>query len=337
MSRSSALGLVTPVYNGVKYIVETARSVASQLRTGDRYVVVDDGSTDDTRSRLMAAGLPIELIAQENAGETFAVNAGIAYLQHDIIGVVNADDPILPGLLDAIREAFDNDPYLDAVYPDWIMIDGAGRPITTVKTHEYDYTVLLGQHFCIPGPGAFFRMSALRGEPARDSHSSLISDYDFWLRFGLHGAKVMRLPRVLATWRLHSGGTTRRGQGPRLAQQKINVIERLLARDDVPTSVKALGPQAMSAAYYHAALVGLRTRDVPSLRYALKSYWLKSRWDEPIVSTQRRAPGHIAYAALQPMSGWMHAVVSPLLPARFRRRAMVNQTFRRELETDHRP
>ncbi|RXT55527.1 hypothetical protein B6S44_10505 [Bosea sp. Tri-44] len=327
MTSALRLAVVTPVFNGADYIVETARSVANQLRPGDRYVVVDDGSTDDTRARLVAADLPIDLVAQVNAGEAQAVNAGIARAACDIVGIVNADDPILPGLLDAVRTAFRDDPTLDAVYPDWLKIDAAGQQLARIAVRDYDYDVLLGQHFCFPGPGAFFRVGTLAGEPVRDARSSLISDYDFWLRFGLRGAKVRRLPFVLATWRLHAGGTTRRGQGPRLARQRIEVIERLLSRPDVPAHVRELGPQALSAAYYHAALVGLRAPDTPALRYALKSYLLKPRWAEPVVATQRRAVGHLAYAAMQPLSGWLHAFASPLLPARFGRQAVLDQTF----------
>lgn len=327
MRSAPRLAVVTPVFNGASYIVETARSVVEQLRPGDRYVVVDDGSTDDTRARLVASGLPIDIVTQANAGEADAVNTGVVRAACDIVGIVNADDPILPGLLDAARAAFHDDPALDAIYPDWLKIDADGRPLASVTTREYDYGVLLGQHFCIPGPGAFFKVGVLGGEPVRDARASLISDYDFWLRFGLRGAKVKRLPCVLATWRLHAGGATRRGQGPRLALQKIEMVQRLLACPDFPEYLRALGPQALSAAYYHAALVGLRAPDTPSLRYAAQSYLVKHRWTEPVDATQRRSAPHLAYAALQPLSGWLHAFASPLLPARFTRQAVLQQTF----------
>lgn len=327
MTSELRLAVVTPVFNGADYIVETARSVAKQLRPCDRYVVVDDGSTDDTRARLLGTDLSIDLVTQANAGEAQAVNTGVARAGCEIVGIVNADDPILPGLLDTVRAAFHDDPMLDAVYPDWVKIDAEGQPLAHIATREYDYGVLLAQHFCIPGPGAFFRVGVLAGEPVRDARASLISDYDFWLRFGLRGAKVRRLPQVLATWRLHAGGATRRGQGPRLALQKIETIKRLLARPDLPETVRTLAPQALSAAYYHAALVGLRAADTPALRYAVQSYLQKWHWTEPVEATQRRARVHLAYAAMQPFSGWLHALASPCLPARFSRQAIVDQTF----------
>jgi hypothetical protein len=335
------LHIITPVYNGGGYIAETARSVAAQLAACDRYVVVDDGSTDDTLARLAEACPEARVLRQANAGEAAAVNAGVREVTTSgpgdvgsaqatagrIIGIVNADDPILPGLLAQVRAAFAAEPALDAVYPDWVKIDAHGRRIATVHTREYDYAVMLGQHFCIPGPGAFFRLRAGFDEPVRDARASLISDYDFWLRFGLHGARVRRLPQVLASWRLHAGGTTRRGQGPALARQKIETIERLLARADLPADVRALSVQARSAAYYHAALVGLRAPDVPALGYALRSFALKRSWGGGIDRSQRRALGHLAYAAAQPVSGLLHAAVSPLLPHAYRRQTVIDQMF----------
>ncbi|MCO4053314.1 MAG: glycosyltransferase [Bosea sp.] len=329
------LDIITPVYNGGTYIAETACSIAAQLKTEDRYLVVDDGSTDDTISRLAAACPRAFILQQPNGGEVAAVNAGIAHLlaagpgnrAGRITGIVNADDPILPGLLDATRAAFAADPALDAVYPDWVKIDSAGREIVTVRTREYDYNVMLGQHYCIPGPGAFFRLGPAFNEPVRDAKAALISDYDFWLRFGLNGARIRRLPQVLASWRLHPGGLTRRSQGPTLARQKIETIERLLARPDVPTGVRALSAQARSAAYYHAALVGLRAPDVPAFRYALRSYAIKWRWKGSIDHSQRRALRHLIYAAAQPASGSLHALVSPVLPRAYRWQSVVDQTF----------
>lgn len=328
------LSIVTPVHNMQRYIGETVRSVLSDMGPNDRYVVVDDGSCDRSADVLDKFGSAIKLLRQPNGGEIAAVNAGVALTGTDIVGVVNADDPILPGLLDAVREAFRDDPGLDAVYPDWIKIDGEGRRIADIRTVEYDYSVLLAQHMCIPGPGAFFRKSVLQGEPVRDAFARGISDYDFWLRYGRRGARIRRIPRMLATWRLHAGGATANLSGAHLALTKIRVIERLLAMPDLDEEFRCLGPQARSAAYYHAALVGLRGRDVPALRYAVTSYALAMRWPGTVLAHQKRSLPHIIYAAAQPLSGLMHRAVDPLLPRPFRREAVLNLSFGRHVLPD---
>jgi glycosyltransferase involved in cell wall biosynthesis len=269
----------------------------------------------------------VRVVTQPNQGEIAAVNRGVAEVSADIVGIVNADDPVLPGLLDAVRTAFACDPDLAAVYPDWVRIDAEGREIVTVRTCEFDYGVLLAQHMCIPGPGAFFRRSMLPDEAVRDALAPGLSDYDFWLRYGRRGAKIARLPAVLATWRSHDAGTTFVAQGAGMARAKIAVVERLLDLPDLPQQVREMRDQALSAAYYHAALVGLRGSGVPALRYALLSYWLKPRWPRDVLPHQRRSLPHLVYAAAQPVSGALHRAVDPLLPPRYRRRAVLNQTF----------
>lgn len=328
-----ALSIITPVYNMEHYIAETVRSVISEMGPRDRYIVVDDGSSDRTAAILKELGSAIEILAQPNSGEIAAVNAGVALAETDIVGIVNADDPILPGLLDAVREAFRDDPALAAVYPDWTKIDGEGRRIDDVRTVEYDYKVLLTEHMCIPGPGAFFRKSVLQGEPVRDPLARGISDYDFWLRYGRRGARIRRLPRTLATWRLHEASTTMTGSGAHLAMTRIKVVERLLSLPDLPDEIKQLAPRARSAAYYNAALVGLRGRAVPALRYAISSYALAIRWPSTVLPHQKRSMPHILYAAAQPVSGIVHTLLDPLLPQRYRRAAVLRHSFGRHVDS----
>jgi hypothetical protein len=321
------LTVITPVWNARGFIAETIASISPQLQPGDEHIVIDDGSTDGTDAVLAALSADFRLMTQVNAGEIAAVNAGVALAQNDVIGIINADDPILPGLLDAVRQAFSADAELAGVYPDWVKIDENGRTLATIKTAEYDYAVLLAEHFCIPGPGAFFRRSALNDGPVRDPRSTGLSDYDFWLRLGRNGAKVCRLPQVLASWRTHVGGTSFQLDGSRMARAKVAVMERLFALPDLPPHVLVLKAQSLSAAHYHAALLGLRAGNVPALRHALRSLMLMPRWPSTVTPSQRRSLPHLAYAACQPLSGWLHRRLDPLLPARFRHARVLLQTF----------
>lgn len=322
-----SLTVVTPVYNAERYIGDTIASVTAQLRPGDQFIVVNDGSIDGTAQILATTDSRVHVIHQPNAGEAAAVNAAIARAHNDIVGVVNGDDLIHPTLLDSVRMAFAADRELAAVYPDWRKIDSDGRTIADIVTYNYDYAVMLAEHMCIPGPGAFFRTAVLQHEPVRDSGAKGLSDYDFWLRFGCHGAKVRRIPQVLASWRLHRQGATIMMQGLPLARAKIAVIENLFGRPDLPADVAVLRRRALSAAYYHAALVGLRASGVPAARFALRSFLLAPLWPATVLSHQKRSLPHLAYAALQPLSGTLHTWISHFLPLRYTRQALLDQVF----------
>ncbi len=323
------VSIVTPVWNAAGFIGETITSVMSQLGNEDEYIVVDDGSTDGTEDVLasLQETYGFRLLKQPNGGEVAAVNRGVDAASSDLVCVVNADDPILPGLLTHMKETFRNEPELAAAYPDWLMIDEKGATLRTVRTLPYSYRTMLTQHFCIPGPGTFFRRSALAGETCRDSRAAGLSDFDCWLRLGLAGAGMRRVPAVLATWRSHSSGTTATIDGAGLARAKIDLVKRFYARNDLPPAVLEMKAQAFSAAYYHAALLGIRRSGVPSLRYALASYLHKPVWPGDVHPTQRRSLPHLLYAVTQPFSGWCHELVAPFLPARFRRARVLSQTF----------
>ena len=114
---------VTPVYNAKAFISETVESVLAQTIGEFEYIVVDDGSTDGT-AELLATQYDgaITVIRQENAGEAAAVNRGVAAARTDIVCVVNADDPVLPGLLEASLQMFEMFPEISGTYPDWNVV-----------------------------------------------------------------------------------------------------------------------------------------------------------------------------------------------------------------------
>jgi len=318
--------VVTPVYNGARYIASTIESVVRQEYPGLQYIVLDDGSTDGTAAVLSDYNGAIEVVSHINAGETYTVNRGVALARHDIVCVVNADDPVLPGLLRAGGEALGADPSLSAVYPDWVWIDAEGKKIREVATAEFDLRVLLEQHLCIVGPGAMFRRSHLGGDPVRDPQRRTSADFDFWLRLGLRGT-VKRLPMTLATWRQHASGTSAAACNSDMARDKVALIEGFFSRDDLPPEIRNLQRQALSAAYHNAGMLGLRSTDVPALSYFVKSYLASPVWPPDVLGPQRRSLPHMLYAATQPLSGLLHAALGPLLPDHWSRRAVLEQRF----------
>ena len=219
MSGASPITIVTPVFNGAAWIGETLESVVAQDYSGEsehragRWL-------DRRHPRCVGpyAERGVRIVSHTNMGEARTVNRGAAMASHDLFAVVNADDPVLPGWASGMAEAFVADPDLSAAYPDWRRIDARGQLLDEVRTEEFDYTVLFAQHFCLVGPGAVLRLSHLRGAPVRDPARGTSSDYDLWLRLALHG-HMRRVPRVLATWRRHVGGTSSAGRGRAMAGQ----------------------------------------------------------------------------------------------------------------------
>lgn len=303
---SAKATFITPVYNGKAFIAETVDSILAQTFGDFDYIVVDDGSTDGTAELLAERyGDAIVVIRQANAGEAAAVNRGVDAAQTDIVCVVNADDPVRPGLLQAAMRVLDSSPDIVGVYPDWEMIDAAGTVVKSVQTHDFDLCMHVEQHLCLPGPGGVFHKSALGDEPARDPRLRYTSDYDFWMRLALKG-KVRRIPEVLATWRVHDAGASISARSAEMAENKINAVSWFFARADLPAELREHQKLALSVAHYSASLLAIHDAAVPGRRYLLKSLWLVPFWPGNFDPERHRAWGHILYVLALPLSRWLY-------------------------------
>jgi glycosyltransferase involved in cell wall biosynthesis len=79
-------------------------------------LVVDDGSTDDTRERVAKYGERIQYLYKANGGQASAFNFGISHAKGEIIALLDADDYWLPGKLKRVAKAFAEEPRAGLVY-----------------------------------------------------------------------------------------------------------------------------------------------------------------------------------------------------------------------------
>jgi glycosyltransferase involved in cell wall biosynthesis len=96
------LSIITPVYNGEKFISGCVESVATQKLAGVEHIIVDGGSSDRTVDILRdkARVHPfIRWISEPDRGQSDALNKGIDMARAKYIGILNADDFYEPGAL----------------------------------------------------------------------------------------------------------------------------------------------------------------------------------------------------------------------------------------------
>lgn len=87
------ISIVIPLYNKEKYIEETLNSLFRQTYQKFEIIIVDDGSTDNSVTKVSKFNdQRIRLITQENGGVSAARNRGIAEARYDLIAFLDADD-----------------------------------------------------------------------------------------------------------------------------------------------------------------------------------------------------------------------------------------------------
>lgn len=101
--------IFTPTYNRRQLVDRLYQSLLAQTDKSFEWLVVDDGSTDDTKeyfSELLSKPLPfpIRYIKQENGGKHRAINCGVKNANGELFFIVDSDDILLPNAIEKIHQ-----------------------------------------------------------------------------------------------------------------------------------------------------------------------------------------------------------------------------------------
>jgi glycosyltransferase involved in cell wall biosynthesis len=248
--------IITPVYNGEAYIEETVQSVLTAVELSGiscEYIVVDDGSTDETSRILARFNGRISYINKENEGQAKAINKGLNSARGTYSIIVNADDPILgPELLVESLHILDSDLSLVGTYPDWQIINSEGLITEIVQAKDFSISEMVGNFNCLIGPGGVFRTDAAQKIGGWNPEYRFVPDYDFWLRL-LDFGTFHHIPKVLATWRMHVNSISISSRNKYMANERIGVIQSYLARN--PKIDPTIQKSARANSIYRAAIL----------------------------------------------------------------------------------
>ncbi len=131
------VSVIIPCYNGEAVIDRAISSIYTQDYGLVELVVVDDGSVDNSKSRILSwveafekKGWVLHYVFQENKGLGGAINTGLKYVSGDYISLLDADDEYLPGSV-CERAA-----YLDA-HPECDVVRSNGWSVKGQRKHLF--------------------------------------------------------------------------------------------------------------------------------------------------------------------------------------------------------
>jgi glycosyltransferase involved in cell wall biosynthesis len=199
------VSVIIPCYNHANFLGEAITSVLQQEYRPLEIVVVDDGSTDNTR-QVAASYSSTQYVYQPNAGLAAARNKGIATCRGEYVLFLDADDLLCSNALESAMRAMLDNPGCGFVYGEYRQVDQDGTPLDIPGAiHRDDYVGLFlrGNHIGMCATVLYprrvleamggFRPEFLAGE-----------DYELYLRIARRFPYVGH-NAVMAQYRRHTG------------------------------------------------------------------------------------------------------------------------------------
>ena len=225
-----------PVYNGRAYVAQAAAKHAG-LRPARNFelLVIDDGSTDDTRQVVEGFRDPRVLISEnpQNLGLVATLNKGLSLSRGDFIARMDADDISEPDRLAKQVKYLIDHPEVDAI-GGAIQYFGNFRRANTVvfPTEHEDIRVALLFYCPLAHPTVMFRRTLIDRHLLRYSDEFRhAEDYHLWSNLLQH-ARAANLTDLLLRYRLHPKQVRSRHADPQL-EVAARVRKLLLTRGGV--------------------------------------------------------------------------------------------------------
>ena len=210
--QSPLVSIVIPSFQQGSHLRDCIESVASQGGCDVEIFVFDSESDDDSASVLNELGGSAQIFIERDLGQAHAINKGLSRCRGEIIGFLNSDDVLLPGVLRKVIDYWISNPLTDLLYGKARYINRDGEVIGDYHTQDWNWEKFQGECF-ICQPAAFWsrRIMDKIGFLDQKLHCSL--DYDYWLRIVQTGGVVEQIDEYLACSRDYPETKTRSLRG----------------------------------------------------------------------------------------------------------------------------
>ena len=209
-SQSPLVSICITTYNRAALVRMSIDSVLNQTYRNVELVVVDDGSTDDTRRVLESYGCAIRTAYNEtNRGMSFSKNRALLLTSDAAryVGILDSDDYFDPRFIERCVDVLRSNPEAGLVYTDDIMVDAAGRELwrqPAVKPWNMDEWLRTCN---LRGDTWLARRALVMQTNLHDEATEHDHDYDLFFQL-LKITTFVHVPEFLAFIRQHEGRST---------------------------------------------------------------------------------------------------------------------------------
>ena len=291
MSQPLTFSIVINNYNYGRFVGDAIDSALGQTHRAVEVIVVDDGSTDDSRRIIESRGCRVRTIFKTNGGQASALNAGFAASTGDLILFLDSDNILLPAAAETVVREW-REGVAHARFP-LELIDATGRPLGRL----IEDAVLVSPRRWPFSPGSpmsgnvFSRKALEKVMPIPEEDWKICADVTLTAASALFG-DMTRISEPLGKYRLH-GDNHYAGAGRDLsgARRLVSNTFRLynLLRTKASTDIGPFDEWVGSyPQYWVGRIVSLRASpgdhpwpdSLPKLiRKALRATWRHPYWN----------------------------------------------------------
>lgn len=207
------VSVVVTCYNYGKYLAECLASIKAQTYDNIEVIIVDDASTDEETQKVVAwaatadgasaIGFPRRVIMlAENTGQpAFTRNIGIQASAGDLILCVDADDVLMPTMIEECVQALRQNPDASIAYTGVTCFGDASNQWSTAP---FSYERLIMQNFICYA--SMYRREVWEATGGYRTNVRGMEDYDHWVHAAGLGFRAVPIPRQLWRYRMHQDG-----------------------------------------------------------------------------------------------------------------------------------
>jgi len=226
--KNNIVSAIITCYNGESFLGKALESVLSQSYQQFEIIVVDDGSSDNTRA--VASRYPnINYIYQDNQGVSVARNNGMIESKGKYLVFLDHDDILLPNSLKLGVDYLDANPECGFVYGYVRVIGADGKPLQKqLRQHlsePANYKTTLEGKGLVPSGAVMFRRSVVESLGGFGCSKTLSQDYDLYLQIS-RNFPIYCNNQIVLEYRRYGENTTARMGVKRTLERTMRSLER---------------------------------------------------------------------------------------------------------------
>ena len=231
----ASIAAIVPTHNRVRHLPRALESIQGQSLKPREIILVDDGSTDNTRELIEKNFALVRYHYQSQTGVSAARNAGVAVCSSDWIAFLDSDDSWHVDKLACQWRALQHQSDFQVCHTDEIWVRN-GRRVNPMRKHAklggWIYPKCLP--LCLISPSSVMMSRSVFVELGGfDENLPACEDYDLWLRLCARYPVLYLVEKLITKYGGHDDQLSRRHWG--MDRFRIQAMEKMMLSGNLST------------------------------------------------------------------------------------------------------